>query len=111
MMVILQILMCMVCISPGPIQDLRSMLFRYMQPWKPTKVLHIGLTDPSTRDLEAKWWGKPKPKKPNTPASMTAGAAGGKSISEVDVGSNGDAARIYEAPVSNNEAQVRNTCL
>ena len=96
------------------------MLFRYMQPWKPTKILHIGLTDPSTRDLEARWWGKPKPK-PKSSGSKTAGAGAGvggtgadaaartfkKSISEVDVGSDGDAGNIHEAPKSNYEPQVR----
>ena len=29
----------------GPLEDLRSVLFRYMQPWRGREVLHVGLVD------------------------------------------------------------------
>ena len=27
----------------GPMQELKSLLYRYMQPWRPGEVLHVGL--------------------------------------------------------------------
>jgi hypothetical protein len=29
--------------NAGPLQDLRSLLFRHMRPWRPGRVLHVGL--------------------------------------------------------------------
>ena len=29
----------------GPLQDLKSLFFRFMRPWRPTQILHIGLAD------------------------------------------------------------------
>jgi hypothetical protein len=43
--------------NAGPLQDLRSILFRYMQPWRATEVLHIGVTNSSTSEAQKKYWG------------------------------------------------------
>lgn len=32
----------------GPLEDLRGLLFRFMQPWRPRQILHIGLADDRT---------------------------------------------------------------
>ena len=31
--------------NAGPLQDLRSLLFTHMRPWRPGRVLHVGLVD------------------------------------------------------------------
>lgn len=43
--------------NSGPLQDLKSALFRYARPWKPTQVLHIGMADASTKNLQSSAWG------------------------------------------------------
>lgn len=43
--------------NAGPLQDLRSIVFRYMQPWRATEVLHIGVTNSSTSEAQKKYWG------------------------------------------------------
>jgi hypothetical protein len=43
--------------NAGPLKDLKSCFMRLMQPWRPLQVLHIGLLDSKTRDLQAKAWG------------------------------------------------------
>lgn len=32
----------------GPLADLRGLLFRFMQPWRPRQILHVGLADTRT---------------------------------------------------------------
>lgn len=32
----------------GPLEDLRGLLFRFMQPWRPRQILHVGLADART---------------------------------------------------------------
>jgi len=71
--------------NAGPIQDLRSLMFRYMPPWQPRQVLHIGLTDPSTEALQALRWGQRRP----------VDAAGGHRAA--DVGADGDASVVAGA--------------
>ena len=43
--------------NAGPLKDLKSCFMRLMQPWRPLQVLHIGLLDSTTRELQAKAWG------------------------------------------------------
>lgn len=43
--------------NAGPLQDLRSIIFRYMQPWRATEVLHVGITNSSTSEAQKKYWG------------------------------------------------------
>ena len=38
----------------GPLQDLKSLFFRYMRPWRPTQVLHVGLADKKDVRVPAK---------------------------------------------------------
>lgn len=48
--------------NAGPLQDLRSMLFRMAQPWRPSQLLHVGLTSgDQQRDQPLAWrWGVPQ---------------------------------------------------
>ena len=41
----------------GPLEDLRSVLFRYMQPWRGREVLHVGLVDTVKSRVESRGQG------------------------------------------------------
>ena len=43
--------------NAGPLKDLKSCFVRLMQPWRPQQVLHVGLLDSTTKELQAKAWG------------------------------------------------------
>lgn len=43
--------------NAGPLLDLRSIIFRYMQPWRPGQLLHVGCADSTTRQLQKIHWG------------------------------------------------------
>lgn len=44
-------------IENGPLRTVRSLIEKYMQPYRPTGVLHVGLTDKSTTPLQMHTWG------------------------------------------------------
>lgn len=41
----------------GPVQDLRALLFRHMQPWRASQLLHVGITDEYSTALQRRKWG------------------------------------------------------
>lgn len=41
----------------GPLQDLKSLIQKYLLPWRPNEILHIGLTFSSNIDKHRKKWG------------------------------------------------------
>jgi DNA polymerase III delta prime subunit len=43
--------------NSGPLQDLRGVIYRYMQPWRPKEILHVGLTNELTQILQKENWG------------------------------------------------------
>lgn len=43
--------------NSGPLQDLRGIIYRYMQPWRPKEILHVGLTNELTQVLQKENWG------------------------------------------------------
>ncbi|KAJ1441782.1 hypothetical protein B484DRAFT_442577 [Ochromonadaceae sp. CCMP2298] len=43
--------------NAGPLQDLKAAVNRYAQPWKPDRVLHVGLLTEENRVLRERRWG------------------------------------------------------
>lgn len=43
--------------NAGPLLDLRSLLFRYLQPWRANEIVHIALLGEHNAELQRKKWG------------------------------------------------------